>query len=82
MSQGRAPRRQQGAVRKNHFEKSLDVFNEEISRKMAHSFARYHEAEVAPLAARLAALEMPWYQPLVVRLQRLVVRLRRGPVLK
>lgn len=54
------------AVRVAALDRTLDAFNDEQGRKVALSISvalgRYHEQYVAPIEARIASLERPWWK--------------------
>ena len=55
------------AVRVAALNKTLEQFNEEIGYKTGVAITQYHELMVAPLEARIAALEaraVPWWKRL------------------
>ena len=47
-----------GAVRREQFERSLDVMNYEMSLKTAESMAKYHTGYVEPIEKRLRTIEL------------------------
>ena len=47
-----------GAVRREQFERSLDVMNYEMSLKTAESMAKYHTEYVGPIEKRLRTIEL------------------------
>lgn len=53
------PQRQ--TVRAGQLDRTLQGFHDEIRAKTAALLERYHILHVAPLEARLAWLELPWY---------------------
>lgn len=52
-------------VRAAHLDRALTTHDAEIGQKMAQVLAVFHEQYIAPLEARVAELETPWYERIV-----------------
>lgn len=69
----RPPRGQrpgQRAIREARFERSLQMFNDEIGQKVAMTIHEYHSRFIRPLEERIEYLEAPPWKKLWVRWKR------------